>query len=664
MDMSRVAAFNHYVSKTALAALLAGSLGLTACGGGGGSSNSAPAASNATITLEANTSSSATINASDPDGDTLTYSVATQPTNGSIVSAGNTFTYTPNTDYSGSDAFTVTVSDPDGETATANVAVTVQDNIPDAITFAAQSGVELDALITSDTQTLAGVEVPVAISIAGGEYSLNGGAFTAEAGIINSGDTVAVQVTSSADYGTPATATLTVAGQQSNFVATTVADEQNPEAQIAFPPAVALTNDTSTIVRGMASDSLSGVVSVTVKIGSTETPATTEDNYANWQAEVELAEGENTIEIIVEDAAGNIASNAATAMLKRGDDTSFPSSNPLIKPFTRVIFDKPNNRFLMANGEGNGTIHAIDIATGATTLFSNDIIADDGLTIGEVWSIGEDPFNNRLFVFAGELENQFLYELDLATGERSLIASDMTPAGSAPILEAYPPFTVTEDTLYFFSRDYFGNILSVDLRTGANYGLVKDECRVLFNEVSPSYPVFDRESQVFYFNNLYNGSPDLEVFELGGTAFIGDAFNGDAAQCNGEPLDVDFPPPEGGGSPRSIGFSNPGLIDKPNERIIFGTSHAVLTLDISSGENFGQTGAIVDYTQDAIDDINEMYLIEQIFKDDSFLYLFDSSRFRIDGKENLRLQTIWLLDLETGERVALYRYGTTPEELD
>lgn len=63
------------------------------------------------------------ISASDTNGDSLTFSVASPPQNGGLMlNADGRFTYTPNNSFTGSDSFTVAVSD--GE-LTANGQVTV-----------------------------------------------------------------------------------------------------------------------------------------------------------------------------------------------------------------------------------------------------------------------------------------------------------------------------------------------------------------------------------------------------------------------------------------------------------------------------------------------------------------------------------------------------------
>lgn len=71
----------------------------------------------------------------DPDGLTVSILSHTDPAHGTLVLAANgTFTYTPTTNYNGSDAFQYTIEDPSGKTATATVSITVRpDNDPPTV---------------------------------------------------------------------------------------------------------------------------------------------------------------------------------------------------------------------------------------------------------------------------------------------------------------------------------------------------------------------------------------------------------------------------------------------------------------------------------------------------------------------------------------------------
>ena len=66
-------------------------------------------------------------NDSDPDGDSLSTSLASGPANGSVtVNADGSFRYTPNSGYNGADSFTYTANDGNGGSATATVGIIVE----------------------------------------------------------------------------------------------------------------------------------------------------------------------------------------------------------------------------------------------------------------------------------------------------------------------------------------------------------------------------------------------------------------------------------------------------------------------------------------------------------------------------------------------------------
>ncbi|GAB6096776.1 hypothetical protein JCM14469_30290 [Desulfatiferula olefinivorans] len=98
-----------------------------------------------------------------------------------------------------------------------------EDTTPDTFSFVDQTGVETDTLITSNEITVTGInsETPISISGADGMYSVNGGSYTSASGIVNNGDTVSVQLTSSASYDSSVNAALTIGGVSGTFTVTT-----------------------------------------------------------------------------------------------------------------------------------------------------------------------------------------------------------------------------------------------------------------------------------------------------------------------------------------------------------------------------------------------------------------------------------------------------------
>lgn len=101
------------------------------------------------------------------------------------------------------------------------------DTTPDQFTFTDQSGVALSSTITSASITVTGIDAAAAITVSGAAsslYSINGGAFTADAGTVNNGDTVRARHTSSASYLTATNTTVTIGGVSDTFTSITEGD--------------------------------------------------------------------------------------------------------------------------------------------------------------------------------------------------------------------------------------------------------------------------------------------------------------------------------------------------------------------------------------------------------------------------------------------------------
>ncbi len=108
-------------------------------------------------------------------------------------------------------------------TQTAYLIDSAVEGIPNPFDIANKSNVALSTLIESDGVTITGLTTASPISVIDGEYSINGGTYTAIAGTISNGQTVKVRHTSSATNGTPTTTTLTIGGISDTFTATTLA---------------------------------------------------------------------------------------------------------------------------------------------------------------------------------------------------------------------------------------------------------------------------------------------------------------------------------------------------------------------------------------------------------------------------------------------------------
>lgn len=87
--------------------------------------NSPPQADDQNVSTEENTFVNITLTGSDPDGDLLTFSVQSGPTNGSLSGTAPNLTYTPDPGFNGSDSFTFLANDGQVDSNTATVSITV-----------------------------------------------------------------------------------------------------------------------------------------------------------------------------------------------------------------------------------------------------------------------------------------------------------------------------------------------------------------------------------------------------------------------------------------------------------------------------------------------------------------------------------------------------------
>lgn len=142
------------------------------------------------------------------------------------VNNGNTITVrqTSSSAYATTTNATLTVGGVSDVFSVTTLAAPVgDDTTPDAFSFTDQNNVALSSVITSNAISITGINVATAISVSGGEYSVNGGAYTATSSTVNNNDTVTVRQTSSDAYFTTTDAVLTVGSVSDTFSVTTEA---------------------------------------------------------------------------------------------------------------------------------------------------------------------------------------------------------------------------------------------------------------------------------------------------------------------------------------------------------------------------------------------------------------------------------------------------------
>ncbi|HAF80715.1 MAG TPA: hypothetical protein DCG66_06840 [Brevundimonas sp.] len=103
-------------------------------------------------------------------------------------------------------------------------AVAAADTTPDSYDLGGPATAASGAWAASNTITVSGVNAATPVSISGGQYRINGGAWTTANGTITAGQTIQVQVQAPAAGGAGQTATLDIGGVTDTFQVTAAAD--------------------------------------------------------------------------------------------------------------------------------------------------------------------------------------------------------------------------------------------------------------------------------------------------------------------------------------------------------------------------------------------------------------------------------------------------------
>lgn len=121
------------------------------------------------------------------------------------------------------------ISDHDPQIA--SFRIVADDASPDAFAFAPVVDAPRATLVESNEIVVGGINVPVAITVAGGEVSINGAPYVSMFGLqVEAGDRVRVRLRSADDFAAEAVATVTIGDQSALFSVTTEARDTAPDA--------------------------------------------------------------------------------------------------------------------------------------------------------------------------------------------------------------------------------------------------------------------------------------------------------------------------------------------------------------------------------------------------------------------------------------------------
>jgi hypothetical protein len=122
---------------------------------------------------------------------------------------------------------TLSIADVSGSFTSTTAAI---DTTPDAFAFIDQTAVAPGTTVTSAPIVVSGINAPTAISVVGGSYSINGGAFTTMEGTVVAGDEVRARLTAATTASTATDAMIIIGGVSATFTAVTGPHDTTPDA--------------------------------------------------------------------------------------------------------------------------------------------------------------------------------------------------------------------------------------------------------------------------------------------------------------------------------------------------------------------------------------------------------------------------------------------------
>ena len=236
-------------------------------------------------------------------GTSLSVSVSggTYSKNGGAYTSANTTTvngdtfklkHNSSTSYSTSTTTTLTVGTGSGSFISTTLPA---DTTPSDFDFTNQTNVPLTSQRTSaNTVTIAGLSAgtSTSVSVSGGTYSKNGGAYTSANTTTVNGDTFKLRHTSSGSNSTSTTTTLTVGGVAGSFVSTTVAATIAPTLSnvIITGESTAQANTTATVNLATNGSGSEGTLQYACEVGDS-----TPDNWQTSNVFTNISRGSGTV---------------------------------------------------------------------------------------------------------------------------------------------------------------------------------------------------------------------------------------------------------------------------------------------------------------------------------------------------------------------------------
>ncbi|WP_086931516.1 hypothetical protein [Agarilytica rhodophyticola] len=498
------------------------------------------------------------------------------------------------------------------------------DTTPDAFTFTAATGAALSAVVTSNAITVAGIDNSAPISITDGEYSIDSGTFTTSAGTVDDGQSVQVRRTSSSTVSTDVSTTLDIGGVTSTFTITTLADGTDPQATIAFPPPVSMTEGTTVNIRGTASDDTSGVSSVMVN-GVAATATGPNGTFDTWEIEnlPLTADSDNTLNVVVSDAAGN---STTTSVMVKSDTAmgDFPdSNNPLSFP-SGIAFDSARNLIYISDRDLKA-IFSVNLMTGVREILSDNMTQNISTPLDLPEGLLIDETNEILWVsdaLAGTI-----FEVRLNGGLREVKSSSTVPDSILPFSAPREMILDPNDASRLLVSDQNFGITTMNIAGGG---------RTVFSSQRPDrgpVPSTDTSNRILNARGIVFDDADNRLFLVDSQLLLIyslDPLTG-ARTIFSDAMTPAFD------DPRTL------VIDRERNRLLVNNDGAIdglIEVDLDTGTR------LIFSDSTTPDNVNAFSQPEEIHYDDSLGYAFVVDRI---------LDAVLAVDIVSGERVFISR---------
>lgn len=422
--------------------------------------NDAPTASNVSLNvLEDNVLNDLLPIATDAEGATVTYSLGSPATHGSVtVGANGAFSYNPNIHYNGADSFTYTIDDGNGGTNTYTVSINVisVNNNPTA-SNASINAIE-DTLYSGTLPTATDVESDPII------YSLNTGTLHGTVNVNANGD---FTYAPSANYNGADSFTYTVTDSLggANTYTISIAIAAVNDAPLASDDSVTglednniagnvLTNDFDVENSALTAILVNGPANGTLTLNANGSFIYTPN--ANWN-------GTDTFTYKAND--GSVDSNNASVTINVTPQNDAPTTSPV----TLAAIAEDSGAHLITQAQL--LTNALDV-DGDTLVVTNLAIATgNGVLVNNL---------NGTWTYTPASNDDTAVSFSYNVTDGSLIAAgladlDLTPVNDAPI-DANLNISTLENTTFTgnlpVATDIEGDAITYSLNTGASHGSV------------------------------------------------------------------------------------------------------------------------------------------------------------------------------------------------